>query len=270
MFLYMIYCFYIGGDNLANDQYILQSVDNTLQVIELLSQNTDIGVAEISRELGLGKATVFRILTTLENRNFVKKDGLAKYQLGVKFAFFGSIVQEQFDYVSEIRPFLIELRDTFNETAHTAMIDGENIVFVDKVLAKSTIQMSSKIGAKLPAYCTGTGKVLLAQKSFEEINKYLSEVELNELTRYTITSKEELKERLIKIKEDGYGSDIEESEVGLVCFAVPVYDYTNKVVLAISISGPAERMRQNKKPLIDKILDISKRASKKLGATIFD
>lgn len=145
MFLYMIYCFYIGGDNLANDQYILQSVDNTLQVIELLSQNTDIGVAEISRELGLGKATVFRILTTLENRNFVKKDGLAKYQLGVKFAFFGSIVQEQFDYVSEIRPFLIELRDTFNETAHTAMIDGENIVFVDKVLAKSTIQMSSKI-----------------------------------------------------------------------------------------------------------------------------
>lgn len=255
---------------MSNDQYILQSVDNTLMVLELLSRMPDLGVAEISRELGFGKATVFRILTTLENRDFVKKDGSAKYQLGLKFAFFGSIVQEQFDYVNEVRPFLIELRDTFNETAHTAILDGEEIVFVDKVLAKSTIQMASKVGAKLPAYCTGTGKVLLAQKSMEEIDNYLSEVNLKELTRYTITSKEELKEKLIKIKEDGYGSDLEESEVGLVCLAAPVYDYSNEVVMAISVSGPSVRMRQNKELLIEKILDISKRASKKLGSTKFE
>lgn len=255
---------------MSDNKYILQSVDNTLKVLELLSKKPNLGVAEIGREMGLGKATVFRILSTLENRNFVRKTSNAKYQLGLKFAYFGSIVQSQMDYANEIRPFLTELRDTFNETAHTAMLDGDEIVFLDKVLGNTTIQMSSKIGAKLPAYCTGTGKVLMAQKSLEEIETYLSTEPLKEITRYTITSKSDFMDEMKVIREEGYGKDLEESEIGLVCYAVPIYDYTNEAVLAISISGPFIRMRQNRELMVKTILDISKRASKALGSTFFD
>ena len=254
---------------MVDNKYILQSVDNVLRAIELLGDKGSLGVADIARELSLGKATVFRMMATLENRQYVTKDEHAKYYLGMKMAYLGSLVQDNINYVDEMKEYLTELRDTFNETAHMAILDGNDVIFIDKVLSNSSIQMASKVGARLPAYCTGTGKVLLSHMGRSEIRGYLEQDPLKEITRHTFTNKEEFLDELRMIRERGYGYDLEESEIGLVCYAVPVYDHRNEAVLAMSISGPSVRMRSHREQMIEKLLEVSRKASEKLGCLMY-
>ncbi|MBV7273674.1 IclR family transcriptional regulator [Clostridiaceae bacterium UIB06] len=252
-----------------NDKYLLSSVYNTLEVVDLLSKGEEMSLAEISKELNMGKASIFRMLYTLEKKGFVYKTSDAKYKLGIKFAHYGSIVLERQNKYSTAKPFLQKLRDKHNETTHLAILDEDyNIIFMDKESSNSTIQMTSKIGAKLPAYCTGTGKVLLASILDEELEKKIREFKFEKKTECTITDSNELIEELRKTRAQGYGEDVEECEIGLVCYAAPIKDINGKTVAAISISGPTARMKQNKESLICSIKEISEELSKTMGYSI--
>lgn len=249
-----------------NDKYLLSSVYNTLAVLDLLSKHKELGVAEIAKELDMGKASVFRMLYTLEKKEYVYKTTNAKYMLGIKFAHYGTLVLERQSNISSIKPFLQKLRDMHNETTHLAVLDDDyNIIFMDKEASNSTIQMTSRIGAKMPAYITGTGKVLLADRLNEELEKKIQTFNLAKRTEYTITDKDKLIDELKKIRSQGYGEDLEESEIGLVCYAAPVKDITGKAIAAISISGPAARMKQNKEELINSIRETAVYVSKSMG-----
>lgn len=249
-----------------NDKYLLSSVYNTLGILDLLSKHEELGVAEISKELNMGRASVFRMLYTLEKKEFVHKTSNAKYKLGIKFAHYGSIVLERLDHFSIAKPFLRKLRDKHNQTTHLAILDDDyNVIFMDKELSNSTFQMTSKIGAKLPAYCTGTGKVLLASQLDEELEKKIRLLPLPKMTENTITDNNKLIEKLKKIKIHGYGEDLEESEIGLVCYAAPVKDITGKTVAAVSISGASTVMKQNKYSLIESVKETAKEISKTMG-----
>lgn len=249
-----------------NDKYLLSSVYNTLEVLDLLSQHKEMGVAEIAKALDMGKASVFRMLYTLEKKEYVHKTSNAKYMLGIKFAHYGSLVLERRNDISNIKPFLQKLRDKHNETTHLAILDDDyNIIFMDKEASNSTIQMTSRIGAKMPAYETGTGKVLLASKLDESLEREIQNFEIKKKTDYTITDKAALIEELKKIREQGYGEDQEESEIGLTCYAAPVKDITGNTVAAISISGPAARMRQNKEALINSVKETAAYISRAMG-----
>lgn len=251
-----------------NDKYLLSSVYNTLGILDLLSKHEELGVAEISKELNMGRASVFRMLYTLEKKKFVHKTSDAKYKLGVKFAHYGSVVLERLNHFSIAKPFLQDLRDKHNLTTHLAILDDNyDVIIMNKELSKSTIQMTSKIGAKLPAYCSGTGKVLLASRLDEDLEEKIQSFDLEKLTDTTITDSNKLIEELKRIILEGYGADLEESEVGLVCYAAPVKEITGKVIAAISISGAATIMTQNKESLIKSVKDTAKEISKALGYT---
>jgi len=249
-----------------NDKYLLSSVYNTLEILDLLSKHEELGVADISKELNMGRASIFRMLYTLEKKGFVHKTSNAKYKLGIKFAHYGSIVLERINDFSIAKPFLQRLRDEHNLTTHLAILDDDyNIIFMAKELSKATIQMTSKVGAKLPAYCTGTGKVLLASRLDSELEEKIKSFELKRLTAETITDSNKLIEELNRIKEKGYGADLEESEIGLTCFAAPVKDITGKVIAAISISGASKVMVQNKEALVGSLKETASEISKAMG-----
>ncbi len=249
-----------------NDKYILQSVDNALTIIELMARAEEMTVPEISRQLNLGKSTVFRLLATLERHKFVEKDEKAKYRLGIKFAHFGSVVLERQDLIKISVPYMSELRDRFNETTHLAILDDDyNIIFVVKEKSNSSIQMTSSVGKKMPAYCTATGKTILAHLAPEEIDSYIQAVNFKRLTCNTITDPSEFKKELETIKSQGFGEDLEESEVGLTCFAAPVRDIKGDVVAAVSISGPSSRMQSNRSELIDSVKTTAKNISRAFG-----
>ena len=135
------------------------------------------------------------------------------------------------------------------------------------VIAGSPVdtQMNSRIGYQMPAYCSGSGKVLLADLLETDRENELKNIELQKKTETTITDYSTLLKELYKIKETGYGIDKEESEVGLTCIAVPILTYNGKAVAAISVSGAAQRIEQNELSYVSALKDTSNKISKLLG-----
>ncbi|WP_132995227.1 IclR family transcriptional regulator [Sporanaerobacter acetigenes] len=251
---------------MGKDKYLLSSVYNTLEILDLLSEYKELTLSEISKKLNLGKASVFRMLYTLEKKQFIHKTQDAKYRLGVKFAHYGAKVLDRQDNIAVIRPFLEKLRDEHNETVHLSVLDADyNITVIDKAQNNSAIQMTSRIGGKLPGYCTGMGKVLLAGMLDDELKEKIFSFDLKKNTDTTITDPNELIEELNKIRQQGYAEDLEESEVGLVCYAAPIKNIDGNVTAAISFSGPALRMQQNREELISAIKKAAEEISEKIG-----
>lgn len=251
---------------MSDQRYLLSSLNNALKIIDLLNEKPELGTAEISRELDIGKTSVFRMLYTLEKNDFISKDSNSKYKLSIKFAEYGNRTLNRIDIVAVIKPYLKHLTKKHNETTHVSILSSDfQTIFLHKETNNSTFHMSSNIGVKLPAYCTATGKVMLADLADEELEKYLEKVKLKKFTNTTIVNKNDLKKELEEIREKEYGIDNEESEEGLMCFAAPIIDISNNVVAAISISGPTFRMKENKDKLISSVIKTSKQISADIG-----
>lgn len=252
--------------NDKKDKYLMSSVYNTLEILDLLSKHGEMGVAEISKASGLGKASVFRMLYTLGKKDYVYKTSDTKYRLGIKFAHYGTIVLDNLDLNPIVKPFLIELRDKHNETVHLGILDEDlNVIFIAKESSTSTIQMASRVGSKMPFYATATGKVLSAYKLDEELEKKIYSYNLVKLTETTVTEHDKFINLLKKVKGQGYGEDLEESEYGLTCYAVPIMDISGKVIAAISISGPTARMEKNKENLLISLKETAAKVCKVIG-----
>ncbi len=249
-----------------DDKYLMSSVYNSLEVLDLLSKYDELGVAEISKILNIGKTSIFRMLYTLEKKGYVHKTSDAKYKLGIKFAHYGSIVLNRNDTLLIIKPFLQKLRDKYNETTHLGILDDNlDVIIMDKEMSNSTIQMTSRVGSKMPFHATSMGKVLVADKLNEEVEDKIRSYSFPKFTDYTITESDDLINLLKQVKEQGYGEDLEETEVGLVCYAVPVKNITGETIASISMSGPAARMQQNKERLINSLKETANEVSKSMG-----
>lgn len=251
-----------NGDN----KYILQSVDNALRLIDVLCEFEEVGVTELSKIMGLGKSTAFRLLTTLENRGYVRKDEeTSKYRLGMKFAYVGTIVLDRMEITKYSRPYLEELTQKFNEASHlVTMEDDGNVRFIDKVRGTSFVHMESVVGGKKPSYCTATGKVLLAHMPAERVLSYLQNQNFEQHTEKTTVDKDKLLEELKQIRDQGYSIDDEESEMGLTCYAAPIIDTSNQPIAAVSLSGPTSRMEKQKKEMIEEVVKTAKKISESI------
>ena len=248
-----------------NDKYILQSVANTLDVLDLLGKHGELTVPELSSMTGWSRSSLFRMLATLEAKEYVRKTADAKYSLDVKLISLGNAVTGRLEVIQFGHPFLAELTAVTGETSHMAVLDREIYVrLVDKVISSSSVYMDSIIGLRRKAHLVGCGKVLLAYQSPAEIEAYIHSVNFEPMTDYSITSGNELRRELAMIREQGYGFDREESEYGLFCIAAPIRDANDLVVAAISISGPAERMKRN----LDRNLAELRRAAEKISASM--
>ncbi|PKM61253.1 MAG: IclR family transcriptional regulator [Firmicutes bacterium HGW-Firmicutes-4] len=242
-------------NNADSEKYTLQSVDNALALIDLLCINEEMGVSEIASAMNLGKSTVFRLLFTLEKKNFLYKDKHAKYRLSLKFTSIGNLVLRGMELVNLVHPFLEELTKVTGETSHLVIWDSSvNVIFIDKVLGLSSIRMESMVGLIRTAHLTASGKSLLAfsDKTIEE--NYLNRIRFERKTTSSIKNKTMLREELKLIRALGYSCDDEESEHGLTCFGAPLFDSFGYAIAAISISGPTDRMRTHKDERINQVV----------------
>jgi DNA-binding IclR family transcriptional regulator len=249
-----------------NTKYFLGTLNKALSLLDLYKEHEELGITEIGQLLSLGKSNVFRIVITLEHWGYLEKTGGLKYRLGTTIAYLGSLVLERQELIAIARPFLKELRNTCHETTHLAVLAPDlYATFLVKELARSSIQMASTVGMKMPAYATANGKVLLAFSDAALIIKYLDTFELTKKTANTITSGTSLQKVLQEIRHNGYAIDNEESEKGLTCYAAPVRNIQGKVIASISISGPTFRMAENKEFLIRHIIKTAREISRTLG-----
>ncbi|MFW5980991.1 MAG: IclR family transcriptional regulator [bacterium] len=223
---------------------LIKSIDKAIDLLEVLSKSdSSLGMTEISNILDFPKSTVARILSTLEYRKFIKQDiTTKKYKIGLKIFELGSSIFNDLEIRPIVRPHLKELVKDLDETAHLVIYNQGDVVYIDKVDTTHPIRQYSKIGRSAPVHCSAVGKVILAYKPEDVVDEIIKKKGLKKYTDNTITEYRELKKHLKKIKKRGYAVDNCEIQEELRCVAAPVFNYSGKVIAAISVSGPVSRL----------------------------
>lgn len=221
----------------------IKSIDKALNLLEFLSVNDqEAGITEIDKKLHMGLSTVHRILATLKSRGYViQNQQTTKYRLGIKLFELGCAVQSTKHLVEITKPYLRQLSQSTNETANLAILEGKEVIYLDTIGSPEVLRTEIMAGTRTPAHCSALGKVLLAFISDGEFeNLYKSDEPLSSLTSKSISSLEELKKNLNKVKEQSYAVDREEYKIGINCLSVPIFS-RNEAIAAISVTGPASR-----------------------------
>ncbi|MGN8646685.1 IclR family transcriptional regulator [Gracilibacillus sp. HCP3S3_G5_1] len=216
---------------------IIQSVDRALKILDLFNeQQSEMKITEISRKLDLNKSTTHSLLKTLKEHNYIKQDtDSGKYSLGLKLLERGQFMLNSMDIREIARKYLIDLSATTGQTTHLVILEGMYGVYIDKVEGASAV-VYSRIGKRVPIHSSAVGKSLMAFRQQEEIEELLQGYQFFSQTDNTITDKQVYLDELAKVRSQGYSIDNEENEPGIYCIAVPIFDHTNQVVAAISIS----------------------------------
>ncbi|MEW6105443.1 MAG: IclR family transcriptional regulator [Bacillota bacterium] len=246
---------------------LIRSVRQAFAILEALSLTSEgMGVTAVARQLALGKSTIHAQLTTLCQLGYVEKDPTSgNYRLGIRLFQLANAVPLVADLRSAAGPYLQQLVEKYQETAHLVILDGGEVLYVDKRESPRSTHVVSQVGRKLPCHCTGVGKVLLAHLPKDQLGSII-EKGLPRFTARTITDPHRLYEELKLIQERGYAIDDEEIMDGLRCVAAPIRNYTGSVIAAISVSGPVSRMPLNQLPQIAKeVIDTANRISYRLG-----
>lgn len=222
---------------------MLRSVDNALSLLECFTADGgELGVTELSRTLGLGKSTVHRLLTTLCRRGYVVRSPQTdKYRLGLKAFEVGAHAIGVLGLRESAAPVLAELQAATRETVHLGVLDGWEVVYIDKIDSQQTLRMYSRVGRRAPLHCTALGKVLLASMPESKLARFLRR-RLKAYTPATIVDPARLAANLATVRRDGCALDNEEFELGLRCAAAPIRDLSGDVVASVGIAGPAVRL----------------------------
>jgi len=261
----------MAGELKEREARYVQSLEWALNILEVLAQEgAPMTVTELSEKVGLKISTVHRLLTTLGHRGYVTQDPeSSKYRLGLKMLEMGNAALYHSDIRTVARPYLEEIVERCNETANLAVLDGSDVVYIDQVESHNLIivKMFAQPGNRGPVHCTASGKALLAFLPPDKLEQVLSQVDFVRYTDETITDKDQLLKELKRIKQEGYALDWGEMEEHVRCIAAPIFNHEGKAVASISISGPSNRITTYymKNELVDIVVDIANRVSRKLG-----
>jgi IclR family KDG regulon transcriptional repressor len=221
-------------------EYAIQTVMNALRMLEVFHTETEMGVSDLARRLGLHKNNAFRLLATLELGGYMQQTpDTDLYHLGPRCLELGHAFARSHTLIKQARPILEELAETTGETAHLGVLRGDEVVHLDGVLPEQLVLTGLRVGERLPAHCTALGKVLLADAARDLIDRTF-----DRHTDSTLVDPAKLADELRAVAIQGYAPDLEEFAIGLRCVAAPVRDASARVIAAISLSGPSLRMTE--------------------------
>ncbi len=147
---------------------------------------------------------------------------------------------------------------------------GDYVFYLDEVIADQTIQVVSRLGTRVSPHCTATGKVFLAYLEESMVESLLGTMVLEKMTPHTITDKRKLQAEIRRVRENAYAVDNEEWNEGLKCVAAPILDYYGKIQGTLSVSGPAERLPEERvlQEVVPAVVDHAREVSRKMGFLI--
>ncbi|MGD1173808.1 IclR family transcriptional regulator [Mycobacterium seoulense] len=231
-----------AADSLA-PQYPIESVDNALKLLLLLGEQPQIRLSEATRYLGVASSTAHRLLAMLAYRGFVRQDPVSKaYLPGPSLTGVASAIFSRIDIQRTATPIMRSLAERLRETVHVGMLDGASVRFVAAVEGPAAVRVASRLGRAMPAHCTSTGKVMLAQLPEPELRQLLPDERLERITSSSIGSRTELAAELAAIRERGYAINREESEEGVASVAVPIPTRAPGLRLALNAAAPLNRL----------------------------
>lgn len=244
----------------------LSSVRNAARLLKEFSKgNRELGVTELSRRLGIGKSTAHRLVNTLAEERLLEQDpDTGAYRLGLAMYELGTAVHWQTDIHEACTPVIEQLRNATKETVQVAVLDGREVVYVERRESPQTLRLFGRVGHRNDAYCTSTGKLLLACLPPEQLDRTLRGWRLAPKTPRTITKVEDLRREIGIIQNQGWAQNVGEAEIGVGSVAAPIRNGLGEVVAAVSIAGPLQRLggeslRRFARPCIDAGIAISRR-----------
>ena len=224
----------------------VKSADRVLTLIELLTENRDgLTFTQLQEFTGWPRSSLYGLLRTMADRHHLEFDSHSQgYRIGVRVWEAGQVFNSSIKIAELAMPYLQEAGKRLNETMQLAVLDGIENIYVAKVDSNHPLTLVSFVGARLPAYATGIGKVLLAGLGEAELDERLEGLELIPYTHTTILSVHRLRHLLRDIRTQGFAVDNEEFTIGVRCWAVPILDVTGSVVAGISTSIPSARVSE--------------------------
>lgn len=250
-----------------NQENILSSVKNAIKILRSFTMDDpQKGVRELASDLGLGKSSVQRILATLANEGFVRKnEETKKYELGLSVVELSSIVLGNIDLHNEALPIIKTLVSRCNETSHLAVLENLQAVYLCKVESEDSIELLSHTGLHNHTHCTSSGKLLLAHAEPIIVDTLLRNG-LNKFTANTITDPVVFQNELKMIRKNGYAVSKGELRSDITSISVPVRDYSGKVIAALNLVGPSSRFtNQRIQYLVSELKIAGELISERLG-----
>ena len=245
----------------------VRAVERAADILKCLGEG-EMALSEISKRVGVHKTTVMRMLTSLENKGFVRKDkNNGKYSLhgGLLRLIHGVLNQNQ-GLVKVAYPVMEELWKKTRETITLMARRGFERVCIAELPSPQPLKYTVGIGLTIPLYVGSPGKLILAYMKGEEMSEYLKQVELDKVTEKTITDKASLLKELELIKQRGWATSFGEYIKGVSSLSVPIFDQENTIIASINLLGPYDRLGEEQLlEYLDDLKDASRRISNNLG-----
>ncbi len=224
----------------------IKSAARVVQILQILASSaTGTSLSEIMTALGLPRSSAYALLDDLVSSGLVEEDvgpGPKTYRVGIGAFEIGMAFLRQRSLAGEAQRIVERIVTRFDETAHLAILDGAEVVYVAKAESSHAMRVASAVGSRLPAHATGVGKALLAQLETDEVVRLYPAEVLPALTPTTVRTRRELLDQLAVVRRDGYAFDDSESTPGLQCLAVPIMGPASAGLAALSLSVPTVRM----------------------------
>jgi DNA-binding IclR family transcriptional regulator len=247
-------------------------LEKALLILSQFFDHDEISLKELEELTELNRTTIYRILQVYTKWGFLEQDAATKkYKVSLKMLEISGTALRKLNFLNISRPYLLNLRDKTGESAFLAVLDGPNTVVVDWERSYFNAQINVTVGKIVPAYCTGTGKAILAFLPPDELEAYLSALTIEKYTEKTVPDKDTLREVLRVAAEKGYGMSFGEYDSDIVVAAAPIFNVQNRVVAACAVAALASRVTSV--PQVEEYGVLVKKAaaeiSKKLGSTRF-
>lgn len=251
-----------------SDRYRIHVIDRAAQILDCFGfDHQELSVSEIGAKTHLHRSTAHRILMALEYNDLIQQNPEnGKYRLGIKLFRLGHQAASHLNLREICRPFLTRVMEKTKETVHLAVLDEDQVLYLDKVEGPHALRMPSRVGRRIPTYCTSLGKAMLSCLDDQEVKNVLRVQVLRPYTVNTVKTLNQLLTDLRMIRKRGYSVDNEEIEIGLRCVGAPIKDYSGAMVGAISVAAPSARLSSQKISTIGRlVVATAEEISEKLG-----
>lgn len=223
------------------DRSTVKTTETTFDIVDTIRELEGARIDEVADHLSIAKSTVHRHLTTLHSRDYVVKEG-DEYHIGLQFLTVGADARRRNPIYNLAKEKVEQLADETNERAQFIVEEQGRRVYLYFQFGENAVRTDGAVGVKGPLHMSAAGKALLASQPDDRVSEIIDQHGLPAHTPNTITDLDDLFDELESIRESGVAYNDEESSEGLRAVAVPVHDPSDRVLGALSVSGPAHRI----------------------------
>jgi len=225
----------------------VRAVERALEILLCFTRETpELSMSQIAEQVGMHKSTVHRLLATLERKRFVERDPLTGiYRPGIRLFQMAYLTLEGNDLRQLAKPLLRQLCEKHGENVNLAVLNEAEVVYLEVIESSQRVKLAAVTGQRLPAFCTASGKAILAFMTDEAVRQVLARG-MPEYTRCTISNQDSFFENLLNARKLGFAMSDQEFEEGINAVAAPILDGSNHPVASISIAGPSFRLSRER------------------------